>query len=147
VSAGYFETLGRAPLIGRTFDEDESDGAGEATSTEDRVADVAILSHGIWQRRFAGASNVVGRTVELDGTGFEVIGVMPASFRDPFGSQADIWVPQDLRRGGSNNFGNYYLSAVARLQDGVSLEAARDRARVLSDGLAQEHPAWRAPFR
>jgi predicted permease len=146
VSAGYFETLGRSPLLGRTFDEDESYGAGESTSTDDRIADVAILSHHTWQRRFGAEPDVVGRTVELDGTGFEVIGVMPASFRDPFGSQADVWVAQDLRPGGGNNFGNYYLSGIARLQDGVSIEAARDRARVLSEALAEEHPDMAGAF-
>ena len=140
VSAGYFETLGRAPLLGRTFTDDESYGPGESTSTDTPAVQVAILGHELWQARYEGTEEVVGSVVELGGASFEVVGVMPASFRDPFGSQIDLWLPQDLRSGGSNSFGNYYLSGVARLADGVTVEAARERLAVLSAGFVEIEP-------
>ena len=78
VTPGFFETLGVAPALGRTF------GAGEA-------ARVAILSHGLWQTRFGGDPAIVGRTVMLNSVSHEVLGVMPASFAHP--ETAAVWTP------------------------------------------------------
>lgn len=139
VTAGYFETLGRAPLVGRTFREDESWGAGSSEEENSYVAR-AVLSHGLWTRRFGGDPAAVGRSLELDGVVHEVVGVMPASFRDPFGHQADLWLPQDMRPGNGNSFGNFYLSGLARLKDGITVEAAQERLGTLAAGLAQSQP-------
>lgn len=138
VSAGYFETLGTPPLLGRTFLEEESYGPGESGGSTDLIAPVVVISHGLWTRRFGGDEAVVGRTIRLDDTPFEVVGVMPARFVDPFGSPADVWIPQDMRMGGSNGFGNFYLSAVARLQPGVTLDQARERARTLARAFGEQ---------
>ena len=136
--AGFFETLGVEPLMGRTLREEESifpgEGSGRAPS-----APVAVLTHGLWQRRFAADPLVVGKTVELDGSTFEVVGVMPEGFTNPFGSPPDLWVPQDLRVGGRNSWNNHYLSGIARLQDGVTLEQAEERLYVLSAGLTESN--------
>lgn len=132
VSAGYFETLGVAPLRGRTFLEEESYGPGEPRSTADPINSVAIVSHQLWRDHFEGDAGLVGRTIRLDDAPFEVVGVLPEGFQNPFGPQGDVWVPQDLRLGGSNNFNNSYLSAVGRLHEGLSVEAAQERAEVLS---------------
>jgi putative ABC transport system permease protein len=144
VTAGYFETLGRRPLLGRTFAGEESYGVGAADDRETPLARVAVLSHGLWTRRFAADPEIVGQSVQLDGRSFAVIGVMPASFRDPFGNQADVWTPQDMRPGGSNHFGNYFLSGVARLRDGVSLEAAQGRLDALSIAYGETQPEMAA---
>jgi putative ABC transport system permease protein len=146
VASGYFETLGRPPLMGRTFFEEESYGPGEATSTDAPGATVTVLSHGLWTNHFGGSPDVVGSSIRLDGASFEVVGVMPASFRDPFGTQADLWVPQDMRPGGGNHFRNYYLSGVARLRDGVTIEAARDRLMALSEGFAEDEPSMQGSW-
>ncbi|MFV2007213.1 MAG: ABC transporter permease [Longimicrobiales bacterium] len=140
ISSDFFETLGIAPARGRMFSEEESYGPGEATSTTAPIERVAIISHGLWINNFAGDPDIVGRIVHLDGFGFEVVGVMPRGFTNPFGSKADLWVPQDLRSGGSNSFGNFYLSGVGRLKDGVTIEAARERLAVLSMGFAEAQP-------
>ena len=140
VSAGYFETLGIAPLLGRTFLEDESFGPGEAGSSTEPAQRVVVLSQRLWRDRFGADRDAVGRTLELDGESFEVVGVMPASFRDPFGHQADLWLPQDLRPGGSNHFGNYYLSGIARLRPGLTVDAARERLALLSRSFAERQP-------
>ena len=136
---GFFESLGVEPLMGRVLREEESifpgSGSGRAPG-----APVALLSHGLWECRFAADPAVVGRTVQLDGSTFEVVGVMPQGFTNPFGSPPDLWVPQDLRKGGSNSWGNHYLSGIARLQDGVSIELARERVDVLVAGLIESNP-------
>ncbi|MBT8489269.1 MAG: ABC transporter permease [Gemmatimonadetes bacterium] len=137
VSAGYFETLGTPPLLGRTFREDESFGAGESQGSSDLIARVVVVSNGLWTRQFGGDEEIVGRTIRLDDSPYEVVGVMPAGFVDPLGSPADVWLPQDMRAGGSNDFGNFYLSAVARLQPGVSLDQARERARTLAASFGE----------
>ena len=144
VSAGYFETLGVAPILGRTFRPEESLGPGSAEGRSDvgvaPAAPLVVLSHGLWAEEYGGDAGVVGRTVQLDGVSFEVIGVMPRGFEDPFGAGSDVWVPQDLRPGGYNNAGNYYLSAVARLRPGLTVDAAEARLRTLARGLTRERP-------
>ena len=65
---------------------------------------------------------------------------MPAGFDNPFGSRSDLWVPLDLRLGGSNSWGNSYLSVVARLRPDVTLEGAGERLAVLTDALRRTTP-------
>ncbi len=140
VTAGYFETLGRAPLLGRTFVEEESWGPGESDDNDVPAANVAVISHRLWQSRYGGDPDMVGRSIVLDGRSREVVGVMPEAFRDPLGTPADVWTPQDMRPGGGNSFGNFFLTGVARLRDGVSLEAAQSRLDVLSTAYGEAEP-------
>jgi predicted permease len=146
VSAGYFETLGVRPERGRTFLDAESFGPGEAGSTTVPIVHTAVLSHDLWTSHFGRAPDIVGGTVLLDGVPWEIVGVMPAGFRSPLGSRADLWVPQDLRAGGSNGFGNYYMSAVARLRDGLTVEAAQERIRTLSVAYGERQPDVEGSF-
>lgn len=140
VSAGYFATMGVRPTMGRTFLEDDSFGPGENVSSATPAVQVAVLSHRLWLDHFDGDPEVVGRTTHLDGAAFEVVGVMPQGFNNAFGSPSDVWVPLDMRPGGSNSYGNYYLSGIARLSDGVTLEAAQERARVLASSFTEAQP-------
>jgi macrolide transport system ATP-binding/permease protein len=73
VSSSLFPLLGVTPALGRTFSPDE----------EQRRERVVVLSHGLWQRRFGASRDAIGRTLEIDGEGFQVIGVMPAVFYFP----------------------------------------------------------------
>ncbi len=138
VSAGFFETLGVSAALGRTFVEEESFGPGEFGSGDERA--VAVLSYGLWERRFGGDRSVIGRTITLDGIGVEVLGIMPRGFVNPLGTPADLWLPQDLRVGGSNSWGNYYLTTIARLRDDVDLEAAQGRADALAAQVRETQP-------
>jgi predicted permease len=140
VTAGYFETLGVRPAMGRTFEEAESWGAGEADNNDYAAVSVAVLGHRLWQNRYGADPGMVGRTIDLDGRSYEVVGVMPASFRDPIGTQADVWLPQDMRPGGGNHWGNFFLTGLARLREDITLEAAQDRLDVLSASLAETQP-------
>ena len=137
--AGFFEALGVEPIIGRAFREEESIFPGES-SGRTVGAPVALLSHGLWQRRFARDPGVVGRTIRLDGSNYEVVGVMPTAFDNPFGSTPDLWIPQDLRLGGFNSWSNHYLSGVGRLKEGVTLELAQDRVDALVHVLIESNP-------
>ena len=130
VSSRFFEVLGFQPLLGRTFTRDE----------ERPGARTAVISHRLWQRRFAGDPQIVGRSLTLDGEPFTVIGVMPADFRMPIGREVDLWTPQDLQPGRWNNRGNNFLSVVGRLRSGVTLDRAQAALKVLAARLAQEYP-------
>ena len=138
VSAGYFETLGAEPLMGRTFTEDESFGPGEY-GTGDPTPRI-VLSHGLWTRRFGSDADIVGRTIQLDDVPVEVIGVMRPDFQDPIGSRSDLWTPQDLRLGGSNGWNNYYLTTLARLRPGLDLDGAQQRVDTRVSGVRSAEP-------
>jgi len=84
VSWNYFETLGGKPMLGRTFTTDE-DGPG--------APHVAILSQGLWQSRFAGEPNIIGRNITIGGEAYTVVGVMPGTFQFPLMGIANLWTP------------------------------------------------------
>ncbi len=120
VSAGWFRVLGVAPRRGRGFDDRD-----EAVDTER----VAVLSHALWQRRFGGDPEIVGRAVELDDRAFTVVGVMPDDFQ-PLFAGTEIWRPIRFDPTQEDR-GNYFLRVVGRLRDGIDPEATqRDMDRV-----------------
>ncbi|MBS1828625.1 MAG: ABC transporter permease [Acidobacteria bacterium] len=121
VTQGVLPLLGVQPAWGRWFSS-EDDTAGSAATV--------ILSHGYWQRKFGGDRRILGRTIVLDGTACEVIGVMPADFRF-LNVMPDVFVPQRFPKGHLRvDVFNY--SALARLRPGVPLARVNeDLARVL----------------
>jgi putative ABC transport system permease protein len=121
--------LGVRPLLGRVFEE--TNGAAGGPS--------AVLSHGLWQSRFGGDSGVLGRTVDLDGTPHEVIGVMPAGFYFPT-REAQLWTPLRFVEEDFADRNNNYLEAVGRLADGVTFERARADLDVVVERLARAYP-------
>lgn len=124
-----FHTLGVDPVVGRHFLPEEGEPGGEA---------VAILSHGYWQRRFAGEPGILGRTLNLDGVPTTVVGVLPRDFR--FQVRADLWRP--MVRGGawaqSRQFHNFMW--IGRLDPGSGLAAAQAELDAISGRLAELHP-------
>jgi putative ABC transport system permease protein len=128
VSAKWFSVLGVQATLGRTFHE------GEDQPGKD---DVVILSHSLWERRFASDPNIIGRSILLDGISREVVGVMPIDFRYP-SPKTEMWVPLDLdARKAGNYWGDSYMPVIARLRPGATLEEARTevaqlRPRVLA---------------
>jgi predicted permease len=125
VSAGYFETFGARPILGRTIEPaDDSPG-------RDRVV---VLSHRLWQDRFAGDPRVVGRDIHLNGVVHSVIGVMPVAF-DLRASDSRLWVPLALTPQQAGNYGNSYLRLLGRLRPGVSLAAAQAELSALAKRL------------
>ncbi len=141
VTGTFFETLGLHPAAGRFFraDEDTTPGA----------APVLVMSHAAWQIRFAGAPDIVGRTLHISGIVFTVIGVAPKGFigLDPvFGP--DVWIPAMMaesvlpaqNRDWLRNRGALSFRGVGRLKPGVSAEQAGANLVTIAAALEQEHP-------
>src|SRR5215213_5987441 len=132
-----FRLLGARPALGRTLmNGDEAEGR----------ADVVVLSHGLWQRRFGGAADVVGRTVTLNGGAATVVGVMPPDFRwfikenSLSGKPADLWVPLALTEQQRTERRGRFLSAAALLKPGVSVEQARSELDTIAARLETQYP-------
>ena len=116
--------LGVPPALGRWFTDDEGRPGAPA---------VAVLSHGLWTRRYGANPGVVGRTLTLNGIPTEIVGVMPAFFVFPTeGSITDLWVADQLSP--AQGLGLLTHNAVARLREGVALAHARsDMSRLIAD--------------
>ncbi|HKJ92166.1 MAG TPA: ABC transporter permease [Longimicrobiales bacterium] len=128
-SANLLGALRVQPALGRGFQPaDGWVGAG----------DVALLSHGFWQRRFGGDAGVVGRTLLLDGGPYTIVGVLPPGFF--FMTHADVWLPMrpDRFAAASRDMHNWYL--VGRLRPGVTLAGAQAGVDVISARLQAEYP-------
>ncbi|HVH70475.1 MAG TPA: ABC transporter permease [Candidatus Dormibacteraeota bacterium] len=119
VSPNMFATLGVSALLGRAF---------AASDNAPEIADQVVLSYTLWQRRFGGSLDIVGRRILLNGSQKTVIGVMPAGFKLPLDFTEDrpseIWRPLDLLTPEWGGWGNLSLIGVARLREGVSPELA-----------------------
>jgi len=121
VSADFFKVLGISSLRGRDFlPEEEAVGA----------AGVAIISDGFWHSHFAGDTNVVGRSVTLDGQAVMIVGILPQSFRFPLQfPEPDLWMPRvsdpSFLRPEQVRSGAGYLGVIARLRPGTKLAEAK----------------------
>jgi predicted permease len=146
VTKGFFEVFRRAPLLGRTFADDEylrrpSIASGRTGGQEP----ILVLSHGLWQSLGADPA-LVGGTVYVEGRNWRVLGVMPADFAVPHVG-AGFWTPWDMREayrgerfpdGPPRDF--RFLRVVGRLKPGLSREAATERMEILAARLAADHP-------
>jgi len=132
MSAGLFHLLGSVPAIGRGIL------AGEDRPDGERVV---VLSDGLWRRRFNADPSVAGRSIVINGAPYTIVGVMPADYRFPAASP-ELWValerqikPEDMRWRGS-----HYLTVIARLRDGVSIDAARSEAQAILAAAKRANP-------
>ena len=139
VSGDLFELLGVAPAIGRAFLPSDDQPGGNH---------VVLISDNLWRRRFGADLGVVGRDVDLNGTPYTVVGVMPAGFRfAPFwATKAEVWSPIALA-GRAGDRAGQSLRLFARLKDGVTLGQAQSEMTALCDRLAHEYPATNANLR
>ncbi|MEJ2185411.1 MAG: ABC transporter permease [Gemmatimonadota bacterium] len=125
-----FPILGAQAEIGRVFQPDEAMPGN---------ARVVILSDALWRRRFGGDPSVLGRAIRLDGEGYRVVGVMPAGFDYPEG--AELWIPAAFTtRELATQRGAHYLTVLARLRPGVTLDQANTQAQTLASRLEKEYP-------
>jgi macrolide transport system ATP-binding/permease protein len=133
VSAGFFQTLGVEPILGRDFRAGE-DQPGQAK--------IAMLTYGTWQTRFGGRRNVIGQAVNLSGTLYTIVGVLPQSFAFAPRANAQFWVPLlDRRAGCEDRRSCHDLDGVGRLKDGVSEQAALADLKNVATRLAVAYPA------
>jgi putative ABC transport system permease protein len=133
VSASLFPLLGVQPILGRSFTEEE-DRQGSNR--------VIILSQGFWQRRFGADREILGRTLTLNLRGYTVIGVMPEGFDMP--QSVDFWVPLAFDDEEAKTRDFHYLSVIARLKPGVTVEEARAGMNVVALRLEQQYPETNA---
>lgn len=127
VTESWAETIGVQPILGRTFDAGEYAQGSEAS--------VAVISHALWQRRFDGAPEAVGRTLLLNGRAFGVIGIMPRQFNFPYGS--DLWLPLTIEpvAGAPGD-----LNVAARLKPRVAPQEAIAELEMLGGQISAEVP-------
>ncbi len=112
IQSNFFSMLGVQPILGRPFADGE-DRAGK---------NLALLSYGFWQTHFGGAADVIGKSLELNGAKYSVVGVMPQWYRLP--GFADIWTPIDATPKGLGGRGTHHLRAIGRMKKDVSLAQA-----------------------
>jgi predicted permease len=137
-SAGFFPALGISPLIGRTFTSEEENPGHELE---------VVLSYRLWLERFGGDRSALGRSIELSGYSYTVIGVMPPGFVFPRGEempsvlgfprQAQLWVPLTTPL---NPAGPQDLAVVARLKDGVTISQAFAELQVYGKSVEAQIP-------
>jgi putative ABC transport system permease protein len=127
-TASLAPVLRVAPVLGRWFSEAEDlPGASQ----------VAVLSHGLWVRRYGREQSILGRIVRLDGIPTTVVGVMPASYAFP-DPGVDMWIPASLTPATASDA--YNLRGVARLADGATISVARSEMTTLAVSLEAAHP-------
>ncbi|HET6169338.1 MAG TPA: ABC transporter permease [Terracidiphilus sp.] len=126
VTDGTLPLLGVKPMLGRLFSRQDDQPSAPKT---------VILSYGYWQRRFTGSNAAIGRTITIDGTAREIIGVLPRSFHFLDEFDAAIYVPIQFDRS-KTMLGNFNEAGIARLKPGVTLQqASADVARMLPMSL------------
>jgi putative ABC transport system permease protein len=140
VSASYFPLLGIDPIKGRAFTEDE-DLKGSAQA-------VAVLGYALWQRRFGGDPNIVGKTIELDKHGFTIVGVLPAGFNGQQGT-AQVWIPVTtaplLRTPRVLTTPRlYWFEVIARLRPDVTVAEAQQEMAGVTEQIESVYPSPKA---
>jgi len=130
VSADYFRLFGAPVILGRTFSPDEDRPGGEQ---------VAVLSYGLWQRRFGGDAQVLGRSITLSGDPYTVIGVIGPSFDiSEFGPVPELWIPFQLDPNTVDQ--GHFFQAAGRLKAGVSLGEAQARLKLSAEDFRRKFP-------
>jgi putative ABC transport system permease protein len=132
VSPDFFRVFKAAPVVGRTFTEDEDRPAGPPA---------IVVSHGFWRERLGGRSDVLSQVIEISGRPRPIVGVAPPGFDFPMG--ADLWMPlaNDDRACGRDCV---YSNAIARLSEGATVDAARAELTGIAASLEAAYPAANA---
>lgn len=135
-TAGLFEALRVQPAIGRTFTQEEEEPGHDK---------VAILSDGLWRRRFGADPNILGKAITLDGVLYTVIGVMPRGFQNPspwrVGEQTDVWIPFSIHSTDVGRIrGSHWFPVIGRIKKGISLDAAQEEMSAMARHLEEQYP-------
>ena len=131
VTRSLIEVLGVQPERGRNFSEEEDRNGGP---------NVAIISHGLWQRGFGGTSDIIGKQILVNSQSTTVIGVMPVNFAFPPGSndQVEVLLPFQFDPTSAGSRGSHFLSVIGRLKPGVSIQQAQSEMTSLMAGWKGE---------
>ena len=136
VSSDFFPILGVKPLLGRSFL------AGE---DEIGAAPIAVISEGLWRRKFASAPDILSKGITLDGNSYSIVGVIPASPHFPMGSASarrEVFVPIGQWKNNllTSRGAGLGISGIGRLKPGVTIEQARADMTGVSNNLAAAFP-------
>jgi predicted permease len=126
VSEDFFRALGVYPALGRAFTHAEDTPGGER---------VAILSHGLWQRRFGGRKEILGQTASFNDKPLTIVGVMPPQFR--FGSGVDLFTPMQALQGAHSDPN---AEVVGRLKPGITIEQAQSELKIIAEKYRAAFP-------
>ena len=126
VTTGFFSVLGVQPVLGRTFVREDDKGYPQT---------VAIISHGLWKRRFGSDPNLVGKQVQISGNLMTILGVMPPGFEYP--ERTQVWVPCAVNLKDEPRDNRAWF-AIARLNTGIDLKQAQTRLSILNAQLAKQ---------
>lgn len=130
-SDNIFNLLGARPMLGRGFL------AGEDTYGAPHVA---VISAGLWKRRFGSDPHMIGKSVMLSGDPYTIVGIMPASFRFPADMDRDLWLPLQLNPDPAAERCSHCLSVVGRMKPGVSRTTADAQLHQIAARLAERYP-------
>jgi predicted permease len=131
VTRSLIDTLGVQPERGRNFNPEEDRNGGP---------NVALISHGLWQRAFGSEADIIGKQIQVNSQSTTVIGVMPQNFSFPPGSndQVDVLLPFQFDPANPGSRGSHFLSVIGRLKPGVNMDQARSEFTSLMAGWASE---------
>ncbi len=129
VTANFFQTFNVQPLLGRTFVNEDGFLAAQPT---------IVLSHELWQRRFGGDSQIIGRRLKMEDGPVTVIGVMPADFKYP--TFAKVWLPLARDSSEMQFRANRYFHAIGRIKSGQTIETAQAELQTVAARLANAFP-------
>ena len=129
VSSGFFECLGVETIRGRLFTSSEYLPGGPK---------VAVISSGLWNSVFGADPGLIGRSIELGGTPFTVVGILAEELAYPSGTR--VWLPNPLDTAFARNRDTHFYSAVGRLKPEASLEEARADLSAIARRLEQQYP-------
>jgi putative ABC transport system permease protein len=130
VTIDFFDVLGRKPFLGRTFTTQEMQLGSHR---------VAILSYGLWQRRFAGRREALGQTLKMNEETYTVVGVMPTDFQFP--GRSEIWTPLAMNLPNWQQRGGHYLAAVGRLKPSATVDSAQADLNAIAARAEKQYPA------
>jgi putative ABC transport system permease protein len=131
ITRSLIDTLGVQPERGRNFSPEEDRNGGP---------NVALISHGLWQRAFGSEADIIGKQIQVNSQSTTVIGVMPQTFSFPPGSndQVDVLLPFQFDPANPGGRGSHFLSVIGRLKPGVNMDQARSEFTSLMAGWASE---------
>jgi macrolide transport system ATP-binding/permease protein len=130
VTAGFFHTLGVAPMLGRDFYPNE----------DSAPARTVLLSYSAWQKRYGARPDVVGQAVTLDGAPVTIVGVLPKDFHFAPAEPAEFWAVERASGDCEKNRGCHDSYGVGRLKDGVSFASAMADIRTIADQIQRQYP-------
>jgi putative ABC transport system permease protein len=130
-TSDFFSVMGTAPLLGRVFTSDEQ---------KQGHPQVAVLSHRLWQNRFASSPEIIGKSILLNGESCTVVGVMPQTFNFP-SNDVDVWQPLPIAAA-SDKVGNHYLNIIADLKPQATLKQARSEMAIILNRILHKYAKY-----